>query len=214
MRRITIDEMRELEQDGKYEWKNIQIYSYSSGGYGTLPKLEEVTNLMFQCLRCNAHYLIESCSNCNCDSRYFIPGGGGIFCSRCEQGITSWSCPECATNNPARKTLFGLKKKDMCFIATAVYEDYDAPEVVLLRLFRDRFLLSTLCGRYFVALYYTIGPVLAALPQRSFCLRKALKRFFFTPLLRHLGHRVALSRQFTHEKATRATENDSGHGLR
>ena len=49
-------------------------------------------------------------------------------------------------------------KSSGCFIATAVYGSYGAPEVIILRNFRDKVLLSTRIGKYFVRLYYIISP--------------------------------------------------------
>jgi len=49
-----------------------------------------------------------------------------------------------------------------CFIATAAYGYYSAPEVQALRDFRDRFLLTNGPGSAFVAWYYKHGPVAAA----------------------------------------------------
>jgi hypothetical protein len=49
-----------------------------------------------------------------------------------------------------------------CFIATAAYGYYSAPEVQALRAFRDRYLLSSAPGRMFVQWYYRRGPVAAA----------------------------------------------------
>ncbi|OGW26617.1 MAG: hypothetical protein A2X56_11295 [Nitrospirae bacterium GWC2_57_13] len=46
-----------------------------------------------------------------------------------------------------------------CFIATATYGYYSAPQVQVLRDFRDRYLLTNAPGRYFVNWYYTAGPV-------------------------------------------------------
>lgn len=46
----------------------------------------------------------------------------------------------------------------ICFVATAVYGDPDAPQVLVLRQFRDRVLLATDEGRDLVRLYYHHGP--------------------------------------------------------
>lgn len=48
-----------------------------------------------------------------------------------------------------------------CFIATAVYGSYDAPQVVGLRRFRDEKLMSYSIGRLFIAVYYQLSPPLA-----------------------------------------------------
>lgn len=52
-------------------------------------------------------------------------------------------------------------KKSGCFIATACYGSYDAPEVVLFRKFRDEVLQETLFGRIFIKTYYYISPPIA-----------------------------------------------------
>ncbi len=48
-----------------------------------------------------------------------------------------------------------------CFIATCVYENFDHPNVVYLRLFRDLELARYGFGRRFIAFYYAKGPILA-----------------------------------------------------
>jgi prepilin-type N-terminal cleavage/methylation domain-containing protein len=49
-----------------------------------------------------------------------------------------------------------------CFVTTAAYGDADHPVVVVLRQFRDRFLLPTEPGMALVRYYYEVGPSLAA----------------------------------------------------
>jgi len=49
-----------------------------------------------------------------------------------------------------------------CFIATAAYGYYSAPQVQALRNFRDRFLLTNEFGNAFVSWYYAHGPAAAA----------------------------------------------------
>ena len=52
-------------------------------------------------------------------------------------------------------------KKEGCYIATAVYGSYDAPEVITLRRFRDETLRNTAFGRWFIRTYYRLSPPVA-----------------------------------------------------
>ena len=52
------------------------------------------------------------------------------------------------------------KDPGSCYIATFVYGDYCAPEVLVLRKFRDEKLLTNVWGRFFVKCYYGVSPVL------------------------------------------------------
>ncbi len=52
----------------------------------------------------------------------------------------------------------GLRNKG-CFIATAAYGYYSAPQVQALREFRDRYLMTNEPGRAFVRWYYRYGPI-------------------------------------------------------
>jgi hypothetical protein len=65
-----------------------------------------------------------------------------------------------------------------CFIATAVYQDYNHPQLRKLRAFRDTHLESKVSGRALIRLYYWAGPKLALLPSRSMVIRRLLRRFF------------------------------------
>lgn len=58
------------------------------------------------------------------------------------------------------------KKFSPCFIATAVYGDYYAPEVIALRRFRDETLEPSALGRLFITLYYRFSPPVAAFLSR------------------------------------------------
>ena len=50
------------------------------------------------------------------------------------------------------------QKKEGCYIATSIYGNYNAAEVIVLRNFRDLFLKKYLFGRIFIAIYYFISP--------------------------------------------------------
>lgn len=53
------------------------------------------------------------------------------------------------------------KGSSSCFIATAVYGDVMAPEVVSLRQFRDDVLKKYWLGRLFISVYYATSPPVA-----------------------------------------------------
>lgn len=49
---------------------------------------------------------------------------------------------------------------DGCYIATMAYGDYDHPQVLELRTFRDEFLSKSYLGRNFIRLYYKYSPLM------------------------------------------------------
>lgn len=52
-----------------------------------------------------------------------------------------------------------------CYVATMVYGSYDAPNVMVLRAFRDRFLARFAAGRKFIVWYYRNSPAFVARHQ-------------------------------------------------
>lgn len=69
-----------------------------------------------------------------------------------------------------------------CFIATAAYGSYMEPQVMVLREFRDRFLLNNYAGRMFVRFYYAYSPPLADFIAGRDALRM-LVRWALSPLV-------------------------------
>lgn len=58
-------------------------------------------------------------------------------------------------------------KYSACYIATAVYGSYDAPQVMILRRFRDFYLQKRKWGREFVKLYYRLSPSFATMLKQN-----------------------------------------------
>lgn len=54
-------------------------------------------------------------------------------------------------------------RQDGCYIATMAYGDYDHPQVIKLRKFRDNVLKTTVLGRCFVSFYYKVSPLIVKL---------------------------------------------------
>lgn len=74
------------------------------------------------------------------------------------------------------------EEKGGCFIATAVYGSYSAPEVMLLRKFRDKVLLQRRLGKLFVRFYYAVSPPMARLVGN----RQKVKKIISVAVLNHV----------------------------
>jgi hypothetical protein len=80
-----------------------------------------------------------------------------------------------------------------CFIATAAYGYYDAPQVQALRDFRDRYLETNSAGRAFVRWYYEYGPIGAAALNEHPWLKPVVR----TALMPAVGGALFLTRTST-----------------
>jgi hypothetical protein len=75
-----------------------------------------------------------------------------------------------------------------CFVATAVYGDPQHEDVVYLRSFRDNILNRYLLGRWFIKLYWYVGPVLAKYVVTSSLARASVRRLIETLVARLQCH--------------------------
>jgi hypothetical protein len=83
------------------------------------------------------------------------------------------------SKNPATIKLLlkqsGLKTR-RCYIATAAFESENAPEVVILRAFRDEVLEHSFFGRIFIQSYYLTSPPIATWLSKGAGRRKPVRR--------------------------------------
>ncbi len=86
----------------------------------------------------------------------------------------------------SKKSRWVRKASAACYIATAVYGDYDAEPVLVLRHFRDTVLQKTFLGRAFIRTYYRLSPPLARRLHRDSMPTRIVRRLLdgFVNLLR------------------------------
>jgi len=74
-----------------------------------------------------------------------------------------------------------------CYIATMVYGNYNHPQVIVLRNYRDESLLNNVFGRLFVQIYYFVSPIFVSLLKDNKKINLLIKRI--------LDKRINLLRQ-------------------
>ncbi len=80
---------------------------------------------------------------------------------------------------------FRPRRRRACYIATMVYGDYDAPQVLVLRRYRDEVLGEVGLGRLFIKFYYRLSPGFVRRFSR-FELVHQTARFFLDRIVRRL----------------------------
>ena len=76
------------------------------------------------------------------------------------------------------------KKNEGCYIATMAYGNYNHPQVIVLRRYRDQVLSNSIFGRYFIYLYYIISPKLVII----FHNKKSINHWIRMILDKHIRH--------------------------
>ncbi len=109
-------------------------------------------------------------------------GDGSVTCIKCNSGYSGWKCPSCSTHNPISKSI------KECFIATAVYNGENTPEVTLLRSYRDNVLMQSNIGKLMVRLYERTSPPIAELAYSHNTIRLLLDKFIVTPAVAIVKH--------------------------
>jgi len=96
-----------------------------------------------------------------------------------------YMCAECYNEEApkSRQIEVNNKTKEGCFIATACYGDYNHPDVLILRNFRDDILLTNLLGKLFIKHYYNISPSIANKLKKRQLLSTLIKHVLIYPVL-------------------------------
>jgi hypothetical protein len=76
-----------------------------------------------------------------------------------------------------------------CYVATMVYGSYEAPEVLVLRKFRDHILARYAAGRYFITWYYEHSPSFVARYKDSPGMNNFI-RFLLNGLVKFLSNKL------------------------
>lgn len=71
-----------------------------------------------------------------------------------------------------------------CFIATACYGDYDHPNVLALRQFRDNILAKSTMGNWFISFYYKYSPSIAKGIEKRNTLKSIIRFIIIHPLVK------------------------------
>jgi len=85
--------------------------------------------------------------------------------------VDHWECPVCHAIHWTEITKPRPVQTGGCFIATAALGSPLAPEIYILREFRDRFLRANVPGRLAVRAYYSFSPPIARIIEKSKLLR-------------------------------------------
>ena len=80
-----------------------------------------------------------------------------------------------------------LSESKKCFIATAIYGTSLAPEINILRKFRDNVLMKDRLGQFFVNCYYLISPPIAHIISKNTFLKLIVRKIVIQPLLNELN---------------------------
>ncbi len=148
------------------------VYSINNEFFDMIQNLPPASRQQFSCPSCSEKFNVPkydyggySCPDCNTNLQYDSSG-----LRRASGGYSSGSSSSSSSSG--------------CYIATAVYGDYEHENVRLFRGFRDEVLLNSVLGRIFVKVYYAVSPSLAkhlkpdspiSLVIRHYCLDKFAK---------------------------------------
>ncbi len=107
-------------------------------------------------------------------SSYNSPNASFAICPKCHNEGVNFQ----KNNNPT--------KNEGCYIATACYGDYNCPEVLIFRSYRDNYLSHYAFGKLFIRIYYFISPSIAKGLKNRQIINKLIKSHILNPIYNKL----------------------------
>ena len=92
-----------------------------------------------------------------------------------------------ASKNTSSANKTSATSNSNCYIATACYGDYNAPQVLVFRKFMDDYLLKSKIGTKVVNLYYRYSPYLAKKLNNYLFINKLVKIIILNPIYKTLN---------------------------
>lgn len=140
-------------------------------------------------------YFMLMCGNCKNEARAPIEA---------RHDASGLSCPKCSSSGPFFTKGGSFSNGDLssvpqshssggggsCYIATAAYGSYDHPDVIQLRIFRDRVLARSQGGKAFIRFYYRVGPSLARSVWASKSVARLVRISFLEPFAEMIRRRL------------------------
>ncbi len=184
-----------------------QPSSADAGSPSAQHRTQQFTNIQVICPQCGKTSALEisgKCKVCTYDLELF-ESGAGLWCVKCGVGFhantngkgggvlhcnyRSLNGFECHAPIPATPE-FVTPKPSSCFIATATYGSPLAPEVEILRMFRERNLRPSVPGQKFIAFYEKYSPPFANWLVHQPLARLAIRQLLLAPIIRALKRTI------------------------
>lgn len=172
------------------KYSKIRMYYSNTGGFSTLTTASAAYDISINLDGGIADRRIKSLNNnqtyiflgANKDQAgnvelFSDPSYGGNYYLMSEA-----LAPVGETQSAQPEAVIGLLDDQRCFIATAAFGNSEDPQVKILRVFRDKFLISNKLGQHLVSSYYKYSPYFAKKIATSPLVR-AIVRFALWPFV-------------------------------
>ena len=139
----------------------------------------------FNFLKQNGHIDIGVCWKCGeepIDDSYQFTDGSN-------PSIKYYICSSCYNGGKRLKNDFGIKNESSdsnCYIATMCYGDINAPQVHILRNYRDEVLSKSIAGKAFVQMYYKTSPRIVRIMKNKTKLNQFIRKFVLDKIIKYI----------------------------